>query len=100
MSNVVRLFSRTGTGIALSDPEASILPAAPDLLAASTRQLARTVRKLLRQLDAIESAIGTIGDSETRIRLRQSTNLSRETLSEGLLKLSRQIGIIADHRGA
>jgi hypothetical protein len=86
--------------IALSEPGAGISPAAPDILAASTQLLANTVRELSRQFDAVENAIGTIKNSETRNQLRQSTKLSRETLSEAMLKLSRQIGRIADHRGA
>jgi hypothetical protein len=100
MSNVVRLFSRMNAEIALSKPEAGNSPAATDVLAASTQQLANTVRELSRQFDAIESVISTIEDSETRKQLKQSTKLSRETLSEAMLKLSRQIVRIADHRGA
>jgi hypothetical protein len=59
---------------------------------ASTGQLGDAVKELSKQFEAIETAIDTIDCTETRNRLKESTKLSRETLSKALLKQSQQIG--------
>jgi hypothetical protein len=59
---------------------------------ASSTQLAHTVKELSKHFDATENAIDAIDDTETRNRLKQSTKLSRETLTKAMLELSRQIG--------
>ena len=67
---------------------------------ASRATLGHVVRELSKQFDAIENAINTIDDTETRNRFRQSTKLSRETLSEAMLKLSQQIETLVNCSGA
>jgi chromosome segregation ATPase len=98
-NNVIRLFARKGAGIVLSEPETRIATAVTTVLASSA-QLDHTLKELSKHFDTIENAIDSIDDAETRNRLKQSTNLSRETLSEAMLKLSRQIGKLVNCRGA
>jgi hypothetical protein len=63
-------------------------------------QLVHAAKDLSKQFDAIENAIDTIDDAETRTRLKQSTKLSRETLSKAMLKLSQQIRKVVNCLGA
>jgi hypothetical protein len=67
---------------------------------ASSAQLVHAANDLSKQFDAIENAIDTIDDAETRTRLKQSTKLSRETLSKAMLKLSQQIRKVVNCLGA
>jgi hypothetical protein len=91
MNNVVPLFARKNAEIVLSESEICISTAVTNILAL-TRRLGHTVKELSKQFEAIEAAIDTIDDTETRNRLKESTELSRETLSKAVLKLSQQIG--------
>ena len=98
MNNVVPLFARKNAEIVHSEPEAPIATAVTSIFA-STGQLGHAVKELSKQFEAIENAIDTIDDTETRNRLKESTKLSRETLSKALLKLSQQIGNFLYCRG-
>jgi hypothetical protein len=97
MNNVVRLFARKHTEIALSEPETHILEAVMRFLT-STGQLGQAVKKLSLEFDAMEIAIDTIDDIEARNRLTQSTKQSRETLSNAMLKLAQQMGKLVNRR--
>jgi hypothetical protein len=99
MNNVVPLFVRKNAEIVLSEAETCISTAMTSCLA-SRATLGHVVRELSKQFDASENAINTIDDTETRNRLRQSTKLSRETLSEAMLKLSQQIETFVNYHGA
>jgi hypothetical protein len=90
MGNVIRLFARRSDELAPSEPETCFSTASTSILASSA-QLAHAASDLSKQFDAIENAIDTIHDAETRARLKQSTKLSRETLSKAMLKLSQEI---------
>jgi hypothetical protein len=96
MSNVVRLFAQMNAEIAVSEHETGFSIAATSIVA-STQQLSRTIKELSTLFDAVENAIDTVEDVATRTRFKQSTRVSREALSESMLKLSRQLGKIADN---
>jgi hypothetical protein len=63
-------------------------------MSASNVKLIHAAAELSRQFDAIETAIETVEDAETRARLKQSAKQSRETLLKAMLKLSQQIEAI------
>jgi hypothetical protein len=91
MNNVIRLFAQKNVEIVHSEPETRVAAAVTSVLASSA-QLGRAVKELSKHSDEIEKSIDAIDDTETRSRLKQSTKLSRETLSKAILRLSRQIG--------
>jgi hypothetical protein len=95
MTNVVRLSDQKKAEIVLLEPKTCIAAATTGVMA-STAQLNHTIRELLEQFAALDHAIDAIDDTETRIQLKPLTRLSRETLSEGLIKLSQEIRKIAD----
>jgi hypothetical protein len=99
MGNVIRLFARRNDEFAPSEPETCFSTASTSILASSA-QLVHAAKDLSKQFDAIENAIDTIDDAETRTRLKQSTKLSRETLSKAMLKLSQQIRKVVNCLGA
>jgi hypothetical protein len=90
MTNVVRLFATKNDETASLDPERSLDSTIERFLAASA-ELRLAVEELSNRFDAIEKAIDTIDDADTRTRLRQSIALSRETLLMATLKLSQEI---------
>jgi hypothetical protein len=67
---------------------------------ALNEQLSHKVKELSGHFDSIENAIDTVVDTATRTRLRESTKLSRETLSAAVFELSRQIETLAGRLGA
>jgi hypothetical protein len=97
MNNVVRLFDRQNVETVLSEPE-RILTAVTNILAAST-ELDHAVKELSKRFDAIENAIASIDNVETRSRLKQSSRLSRETLFGATLQLTQVIGEFIGARG-
>jgi hypothetical protein len=62
----------------------------------SGARLIDIAKALSRQFDEVESAINTIGDAETRTRLKQSTKLSQDALLKAMLDLSQQIGKVVN----
>ena len=99
MNNVIRLFARENAEIARFAPEAHSSTAVAEILASSAR-LGDISKALLKHFDAIEKAIETIDDTETRNRLKQSTKLKREALSNAMGELSQQIGKFVNFGGA
>jgi hypothetical protein len=89
MSNVFQLF-RQKKNENPSDPSTGVTIAVADILASSV-QVGRTIKELSRHFDAVDRIIDAIGDTETRNRHEQSMKLSRETLTNATLELSRQI---------
>jgi hypothetical protein len=66
----------------------------------SGARIIHIAKELSRQFDAIQSAIDTIDDAETRIRLKQSTILSQEALLNAMLHLSQGMGKVINQFGA
>jgi hypothetical protein len=99
MPNVIRLLTRRNGDISRSEPETGVSTAPAGILA-SGAQLVHTAKDLTRQFDAIESAIDTIGDVETRTRLKKSIKLSQNALLKAMLVLSQQIQKIGNQLGA
>ena len=98
MNNVIKLSAQKNAEIVLSEPGTRIAAAVTSVLALN-EQMSRKVKDLSKHFDSIENAIDTIDDTETRTRLRESINLSREAMSKAMLKLSRQIGTLVGCRG-
>jgi hypothetical protein len=65
--------------------------AVTNILAASA-ELDHAIKELSKRFDAIENAIASIDNVETRSRLKQSGRLSRETLFSATLQLTQVIG--------
>jgi hypothetical protein len=62
----------------------------------SGARLIDIAKALSRQYDAVECAINTIGDAETRTRLKQSTKLSQDALLNAMLDMSQQISKVVN----
>ena len=99
MNNVIRLIARKKAEAVPSELESRVAAAVKNVLASSL-QLSDNVKELSRQFDLVQNAIGTIEDPETRTRHRDLINLSRETMSNAMLGLSRQIGTLVGCQGA
>jgi hypothetical protein len=67
---------------------------------ASRALLVHAAKDLSRQFYAIENAIDTLDDAETRTRLKQSAKLSRDALLKAMLNLSQQIQKVVNQLGA
>ena len=61
-------------------------------------ELNHAVKELSKRLAAIDNAIASIGDAETRSQLKQSSKLSQETLSSAMLQLTQVIGELVGRR--
>jgi hypothetical protein len=66
----------------------------------SGARLIHLAKSLSRDFDAIESALDTIGDAETRTRLKQSIELSRDALLKAMLDLSQHTCKVVNRLGA
>jgi hypothetical protein len=99
MSNVIKLFVPKNVEIAPSEPEA-LIAAAVSNVSALAEHLSHKLNELSKDFDSIENAIETIEDIGTRTRLCESIKLSRESLLNAMLKLSRQIGTLVGCCGA
>lgn len=90
MDNVIRLFDQENVERVLPKPE-RVATAVTNILAANA-ELDHAVKELSKHFDAIENAIASIDDAQTKIRLEQSSKLSRETLLSATLQLTQMIG--------
>jgi hypothetical protein len=88
--NVVRLFDHKNSEFVLSEPD-RITTAVTNVLAASAN-LGDAVKELSTSFDAIDHAIASIDNAETRSRLARSIKLSQETFSKALIHLTQEIG--------
>lgn len=92
MENVIRLFARKNVETVLSEHDRRVAAAVTNILTSSS-QLGDALKDISRRFDAIDTAVGTIGNSEIRTRLEQSIKLERETISKMAIELSRSIGM-------
>jgi hypothetical protein len=99
MNNVIRLVARKGADAVPSAPDNRIAAALTSVLA-TREQLSQKVQEFSKEFDAIENAIDTIEDLETRTRLRQTIKLCREAMSKAVLELTQRIGALVGHLGA
>jgi hypothetical protein len=90
MADVIRLVTRRRGDVPPSQPETSVSAATTSMLASGAR-LVDLAKILSREFGAIESAIDTIGDAETRKQLKQSIESSQDAMLKAMLDLSRHI---------
>ncbi len=89
MSNVFQLFRKEKSENTSNPDDREKISVVESL--ASSADLARAINKLSTYFDAVDRIIDAIGDTEARNRHKQSMQLSRETLTNATLELSRQI---------
>jgi hypothetical protein len=102
MNNVIELFSRKNKKSVAGPPSETDTSISTNLtsIMALTGQLGGAVKDVLKHFDAIENAIDTIDDTETRNRLKRTTELSREAMLKAVLQLALQIGKLVRCRRA
>ncbi len=88
MNNVIQLFGRKN--IAPSRSKSGVATAVTNVLVSSA-QLDYAVKRLSTLFDAIEHTVDGVGDTDIRRPLKHTTKLSRDALSDALLKLSQDI---------
>jgi hypothetical protein len=98
MNNVVRLFDKKNFELISSDSD-RIVTAVANFLAESSK-LSGAVKTLAKNFDAIEYAIASIDDAETRSRLEQSAKRSQEMLLRALIQTTHEIGKSVGRQGA
>ena len=72
--------------------------AATNILIANA-ELDRAVKELSTRFAAMENAVASIDDAETRIRLELAAKLTRHTLLSAILELNRVVGEFVGHAG-
>jgi hypothetical protein len=90
MGDVIRLFARRDGDVPPSEPETSVSAATTSMLGSGAR-LIHLAKRLSRDFNAVENALDTIGDVQTRTLLKQSIELSRDALLKAILDLSQHI---------
>lgn len=90
MSNVVPIFQEEMSG----GPDslvAKVTQNVADIVGVSA-QLARAVRDLSTQLDAIEKIADTLSDADAQACIKRSLTSNRDSLIRAMVALSQQIG--------
>jgi hypothetical protein len=97
MNNVVRLFDQKNFEIGFSESD-RITTAGTNALAASAK-LADAVKELSKSFNAIEQAIASIDDAETKSRFKQPIKRSQEASLRALIQMVQEIGKSVGCRG-
>jgi hypothetical protein len=92
MNNVIQLFDRKNVVSVPSKSERGATAEAK--VFASSARLDIAIKSVSKLFDAVEIAIDSIDDPESRSRLRRSTKMNRTTLSNAALKLSQYVGAL------
>jgi hypothetical protein len=90
MSNVFQLFEQETVGDPSDDPRAVAKIAILSILA-SNSQLALGIEESSKHLDAVEHVFVSLGDEDTRNRLKHSVQMTREKLTKATRALRQQV---------